>query len=34
MEDVIIKYNFFNDYLYDNNFLKKLNKKKNYIKNK
>ena len=34
MEHVIIKYNFFNDYLYDNDFLKIFNKRKNYIKNK
>ena len=34
MEHVIIKYNFFNDYLYDNDFLEIFNKRKNYIKNK
>ena len=34
MEHVIIKYNFYNDYLYSNDFLEIFNKRKKYIKNK
>ena len=33
-EDVIIKYNFYNDYIYDNKFVEIFEKRKNYIKNK
>ena len=33
-EDVIIKYNFYNDYIYDNKFLEIFEKRKNYIKTK
>ena len=31
MEYVIIKYNFYNDYLYSNDFLEIFNKRKNII---
>ena len=34
MEHVIIKYNFYNDYIYDNKFLEIFEKRKNYIKTK
>ena len=34
IEDVIIKYNFYNDYIYDNDFLEIFNNRKKYIKSK
>lgn len=34
IEDIIIKYDFYNDYIYDNDFLQTFNSRKKYIKSK